>query len=352
MDKIKRKAGQIGGTRRAELLPADRRTEIARLAAEARWGGRPIRALHKGSFKEKFGVDVDCYVLDDAQKSAVISQRGMGEALGLYRSGNAITRFLSTKAIAKIAGAELIAKFENPVKFQWGSGGAEAPPSTVHGYDVALLIDLSNAIIAAESEGALPPQYTKVGRQAHIVVGASAKNGIKQLVYALAGYNPTAEEVISAFKLYVQEEARKYEPEFPNELYLEWHRLYNIPMPVRGKPWHFKYLTVRHIYHPLAQSSGKILELLRALKAKEGDRQNKLFQFLNDIGTKALRFHLGRVQEMAESSTDRYTYERKIVERFGGQQELELIVPAKEPPITNSPGPLFEHMESKKEAAN
>jgi hypothetical protein len=73
------------------------------------------------------------------------------------------------------------------LSFQWGTGGAEAPPSTVQGYDVALLIDLSNTIIAAESKGALPPQYAKVAKQAHIIVGASAKNGIKQLVYALAG---------------------------------------------------------------------------------------------------------------------------------------------------------------------
>jgi hypothetical protein len=34
------------------------------------------------------------------------------------------------------------------------------------------------------------------------------------LAYALAGYNPIAEEVIAAFKLYVQEEARDYEKEF------------------------------------------------------------------------------------------------------------------------------------------
>ena len=46
------------------------------------------------------------------------------------------------------------------------------------------------------------------------------------LVYALAGYNPTTEEVIQAFKVYVQEEARKYESEFPPELYQRWHDLY------------------------------------------------------------------------------------------------------------------------------
>lgn len=104
------------------------------------------------------------------------------------------------------------------------------------------------------------------------------------MVYALAGYNPTADEVIAAFKLYVQEEAKKYEPEFPNELYMQWHRLYGIPKPGRGKPWHFKYLTVNHIYYPLAESSGKLYALLKALKAKGGDQKAKLFQFLNTIG--------------------------------------------------------------------
>jgi len=85
---------------------------------------------------------------------------------------------------------------------------------------------------------------------------------------------------------------------------------------------------LRSIYFPLAKSSGKVLELLRALKAKEGDRQKKLFQFLNELGARMLRTHMGRVLEMAESSDDRYAYEKKIVDRFGGQQELDLIVPA------------------------
>src|SRR5262245_42647879 len=142
----------------------------------------------------------------------------MGETLGLS-GGRAIPRFVTSKAMTNIVGAELRKKFENPLKFQWGTGGADQPPATIHGFDVTLLIDLSNAIIAAESAGTLPKRYDKIAKQAHIIVGASAKNGIKHLVYALAGYNPTAEEVIAAFKLYVLEEAKKYEPEFPNELY-------------------------------------------------------------------------------------------------------------------------------------
>ena len=53
----------------------------------------------------------------------------------------------------------------------------------------------------------------------------------------------------------------------------------------------------------------------------DGDRSKKLFQFLNDIGARALRIQLGRVLEMAEDSPDRGTYERKITQRFGDQQE-------------------------------
>lgn len=296
----------------------------------ARWGAK---ATHRGNFQEQLGIDVDCYVLDDPEKTAVISQTGMAQALGLSPRGNALPRFLANKAMSESVSAELKKKIENPLKFQGITGGARAPPAKIHGFDSSLLLDLCDAIIA--SEKLLGNRYTNVARQAHLIVGASARLGIKGLVYALAGYNPSTEEVIAAFKLYVLEEAKKYEPEFPNELYMQWHRLYDLAVPDRGKPWYFKYLTVNHIYYPLAKSNGKLLVLLRAVKAKGGNRQKKLFQFLNDIGARALRMQLGRVLEMAESSPSKQTYERKIVERFGRQQEPELLAPSPstEPPL-------------------
>ena len=321
------KSGRVrSGIARAEALAPEQRSAIAQKAAIARWGVKPIGATHKGNFKENLGIDVECYVLDDAAKTAVISQRGIARVLGMGSGGRAFPRFLASKAMATAAGAELAEKVENPITFQWLSRGAGDPPRTIHGLDSALLIDICNAIIAADAGGSLKAtRYKNIVRQAHIVVGATAKNGIKGLVYSLAGYNPTAEEIIAAFKTYVVEEARKYEPEFPPQLYVEWHRLYNIPVPIRGKPWHFKHLTVNHIYHPLANSSGRVLELLRALRANDGDRQKKLFQFLNDIGVRALRMHLGRVLEMAEDSDNKDQYEQRITKRFGRQLELDLI---------------------------
>jgi P63C domain len=276
-------------------------------------------------------------VLDDDHKTAVIHQRGMGEALGLGEGGSRLTRFIGGKTIANYVGPELRAKLERPVIFQSPSSGHKSPSATTYGYDVTLLIDICKAVVTAESEGKLLASQAGIARQAHVILGASAKAGIKGLVYALAGYKPETEQVIAAFKLYVQEEARKYEQEFPNELYAQWHRLYHIPVPLRGKSWHLMHLTVRHIYYPLAKSNGKILELMRALKASDGDRKKKLFQFLNDVGARALRMHIGRVLEMAESSASKQEYDAKVVARFGGQQELELVIPGEQPTSSSQP---------------
>ncbi|MFT3664455.1 P63C domain-containing protein [Piscinibacter sp.] len=318
-----------GGVAVAAKMTKDQLSERARKGAVARWGGKPLRAIRKGNFKDDFGVDVDCYVMDDAQRTAVISQTGMAKVLGFSVRGNALPRFIASIAMAESVDADLRAKLEKPLLIQWGSGGAEQPPTTLHGYDAALLIEVCNAIADADRKGRLGKRYEKVVQQAAIINGASAKAGIKGLVYALAGYRPEIEEVIHAFKVYVQEEAKKYEAEFPNELYLAWQRLYKIPLPVRGKPWQFMHLTRKHIYFPLAKSNGKLLELLRALKAKDGEQKRYLFQFLNEIGARALRMQIGRVLEMAESSgDDERAYEAKIVERFGGQQEVDFAVPA------------------------
>jgi hypothetical protein len=309
----------MGGKARAEALSDEQKQEIARKAALARWGDRPIQAIRKGNFKEHFGIDVDCYVLDDAQKTAVITQSGMGKAIGLSVRGNAFPRFMASKAMSDSPGAQLRQKLSQPLKFQWSGPGAQ-PPTIIHGFDVTLLIDVCKAVIQVED--GLDRQQKHVAKQAHLILSASAKSGIKGLVWALAGYNPTAEEVITAFKAYVQEEAKKYEKEFPPELYEQWYKLYEIPVIVHGKPWEFKHLTVNHIYTPLARSNGKILQLVRAQKAKGGDRKKKLFQFLSEIGTRALRMQLGRVLEMAESSSNKEDYERKVLERFGDQREF------------------------------
>lgn len=319
-----------GGVARAEALSPEVRRAIARKAAKARWAAsKPMRATHKGSFSHEFGIDVDCFVLDDEQKTAVISQRGMAAALGLDKvSGAGLPRFIEGKKIAPYVGGDLAEKLSKPLIFQWDApvlNSAKKLAVAVHGYDVTILIDLCKAIITAQEDGNLLDRQKHIVKQAKIIVNASAKAGIKGLVYALAGYDATRQEVIAAFKLYVSEEAREYEKEFPDQLYAEWYRLYQLPKPQRNKPWKFRTLTLNHVYYPLAKSNGKILQLTRAQKAKSNDRWTKLHQFLSEVGTKALRTHLGQLLGIAQVSENQSQYERNVERIFGSQ--LELTIP-------------------------
>lgn len=179
------------------------------------------------------------------------------------------------------------------------------------GYDFRLL--------GASSFWLLIHNQVQIAKYARIILNASAKAGIKGLVYALAGYDATREETIASFKFYVREEAREYEKEFPDQLYEEWYRLYSLPRPERNRPWKFRQLTVDQVYKPLAKSNGRVLELTREQRDSSKTRYKKLHQFLSDIGVKALRTHLGQLLGIARISKSRQEYESHFQTLFHEQ---------------------------------
>ena len=306
-----------GGVARTNRLSKDRRVAIARKAATTRWGHK---AIHKGNFKKEFGIDAECYVLDDEYKTAVITQLGMGEILGLGSGGSRLPRFMFNKTMSEYIWPELRDKIENPIAFHIVSAG-QSGKIRANGYDAAVLVDICRAILNASAEKKRINPAVVV--QASIILGASAKSGIQGLVYALAGYDRTKEDVIEAYKMYVKEEAREYEREFTPELYEEWYRLYGLQKPIRGRPWEFKYLTIDHIYKPLARSSGKVFDLAKSNKAVNGTASDKIHQFLSEIGVKALRTQIGKITGIATVSQSREEYERHIEEKILGQQSLK-----------------------------
>lgn len=309
-----------GGAVVAAKMTEAQRKERARKGSLARWG---LKATHKGNFKDDFGIDVDCYVLNDAQKTAVISQRGMATALSLGSGGTGLPKFVEGKTVSKALGLEIIEKVSKPMIFKGDIPGVKAPPiGDVHGYDVGLLIDICKALVLAQSRGELLTSHAKIVAQANVILAASAKAGIQGLVYALAGFDRTREEIIEAYKMYVRNEAREYEREFSPELYEQWHRLYGLAKLDRGRPWEFRYLTIDHIYKPLANSHGKVFDLAKSSKAENGERTDKIHQFLSEIGVKALRTQVGKIMGIASVSENREQYEKFISEKVFGQKPL------------------------------
>ena len=285
-----------------------------------------LLATHRGNFKKDFGIDVDCYVLNDERHTAVISNRGMARSLGMSDRGNSITNLVQSKSLSEIITSAdgLREKLSNPLIFKDSLSADGKLNPIVHGYDVTILIDLCQAIKKANEEGKLAPNQKHIARQAGIIVAASAKAGIKGLVYALSGYDVTREEIISSFKRFVAQEARGYEKEFPDELYKEWYRLYQEKRPKKNKPWRFMHLTNSQVYKPLARSNGRLLKLLKVHKREYGNKNNRLHQFLAEIGVKALRQHLGQLLAIAKLAKSRVEYECNFEKLFSDQLPLDL----------------------------
>ena len=278
-------------------------------------------ASHKANFKEVFGVDVDYYVLKDKQR--LISKTGMASAIGQKSPrGNTFLRVMERQNISKHVSAELREKIENPVIFQ--SLDLSAKPS--HGYDATILIDVCNAIIRAEQAGDLMPSQRDMFLQAQIINGASAKGGIVFLGDKLAGYDAGRQEYIELYKQFIREEAAKYEPEFSNEFYDLFYRLYGLEKgKYKNHPQFFAGLTRKYVYQPLANSNGAILENLDAKNPiiYKGGRKYKMFQFLEDVGVKALRSHLGQIIGIGKVSSNNAEFKKNFTKAFGNQIELD-----------------------------
>lgn len=315
MSEENKKGKSKGGVARAKSLTPEQRKEIAKKGAMARWKDKPFKATHKGNFMDEFGIDTECYVLNDEAKTVVVTKKGLAQLLGIGDTGKTVDELLKTQYMSDFSDRDLMAKIENPYVFQYS--GQSKNINNAHGFDITVIVDIGKALIEARDAGVLHSSRLRAADAAQKLINASAKSGIKGVAYALAGYRPEVQEVIDAFKAFVREEARQYEKEFPDELYEEWYRLYGLNRPEKGRPIRFGQLTNMQIYVPLAKSKGKILEQIRASRDENGKQSDKLHLFLSEIGVKALRQHIGKLLGVAAMSDTKEEYEKGIEKVFG-----------------------------------
>ncbi|MFN6817201.1 P63C domain-containing protein [Proteus mirabilis] len=297
-----------GGIARSRSLTASQRSAQAKSGAIARWG---YKATHMGNFKDLFGIDAECYVLNDDKKTPVVTKTGLAELLGLGHHARDVDQVLSSKYMSDFRDLELMEKMKNPFKFQFTSKSKTVHQA--HGYDISVIVDIGKALIEAREAGSLPTARLGAANASQKLINASAKSGITGVAYALAGYRPEVQEVIDAFKAFVREEAMQYEKEFPDELYEAWYKIYQLNRPERGRPFLFSKLTNEQIYIPLAKSNGKILDLARKNKDENGKKGDKIHQFLAEVGVKALKQQIGKVLAVSELFDDKESYEAALM---------------------------------------
>lgn len=257
------------------------------------------------------GAVIDCYVLED--ETRVLSQRGMFKGLGVTRggprtekepsnTGAELPRFASQKWINPFISSELEAALKNPIFFQ--------PPTghTGYGYPAECLVDICDAIIEADKQGATTERQQPMVDNALALIRGFAKVGIVALVDEATGYQELRARTALAdiLESFLSDYKQKWTKTFPEDFYRQIYRL-------RGwewKPWTTRRPSVianwtdNFVYDRIAPG---LTEELRNKNPTNpsGERLTKHHQWLNpEFGHPKLKEHIsGVVALMRASST-------------------------------------------------
>ena len=262
MDKDKRKAGKIGGTRRAEILPPERRSEIARKAAAARWGTLREAISREGTLKIG-GAEIECYVLDD--ETRVLARAAFVRAIGRtgkVKGGRRYDEELQTPAFLT---AENLKPFwpshldgnSKPIFFTYD--GRE-----MIGYKAELLPDVCDIFADADRAGVLRANQRHIADACRLLSRGLTRVGIIGLVDEATGYqrDRAANALAEILEKFIAKELRPWVHTLPDEFYAELFRLRGLDFPEESvkRPQYFGHLTNDIIYRRLAP---EILERLK-----------------------------------------------------------------------------------------
>jgi hypothetical protein len=316
-----------GGSARAKSLTSEQRREIARQAAQARWAriSDPNRlpvATHYAPLQIG-AVTVDAYRLDDGRR--MLSKAAMASALGLQsKGGNAFLRSLTRPAIKSRVSGSLWYTIENPQHFKRHPDDSGPKDVIVDGYEGTVLIDVCEVLIDAGRADVLHSSQAFLAYNAEIIVRSAAKLGIVGLIDEAVGFKDRAkDEYRNLFQQFIRNEWAQWHKEFPDQFADMLYNLYGMRRadPTSTKhPRFFAKFTRKFIYHPLANSRGKILEMLddkNPVVYANGGRRYKLFQFLSEeVGMPAIRAHLWQVIGIGNAATSLKHFERSFYRAF------------------------------------
>jgi len=300
-----------GGFARAAAISPERRREIARKAADARWAADLPEAIYEGDF-QLGDKKIICAVLED--ETRIITQATFLRALGRSRSPKAgagvlsnvdeLPFFLQAKALKPFIDNELVASTK-PIFYRTRSGGRGV------GYNALALKRVADAYLlfrngCLSNKGTIPVRYQHMILAADLVIRGSAEVGIVALVDEATGYQNfrhrlALQEILDSF---LRKELAAWAKRFPDEFYKQIYRL-------RGWEWRGRkvnppqivaHYTKDFVYERLGPGIREELER-RMPQTRSGRRKGKLHQlFTDDIGHPALAQHLHAVTAFMRAS--------------------------------------------------
>ncbi|MCX6967105.1 MAG: P63C domain-containing protein [Verrucomicrobia bacterium] len=287
----------LGGEARKKALSAEQRAEIAKKAADARWG---LPVSHFEGEIELGTAKIPCAVVEiNGETVRLINSAGFMKALGRPWKGSYkrtdMPNFLEAKNLEPFISKELRGVLDM-VEYRTESG------SSKQGYRAEIVPLACEAYLSArDTPGALHSSQQNVAKACEIIMRSLAKLGILALVDEATGYQEIRDRkaLQKILEKYIKDDWAKWTRRFPLEFYQHLFRLKNLNIHVSGnsvKPSYVGHWTNDIVYDRLAPGIKKRLREVNPKNETTGRRTRKHHQHLTeDIGIPELQQYLSNV---------------------------------------------------------
>ena len=314
---LKDPAKVAAGKARSAGMTPERRSEIARRAAAAKWG--TLReAISREGVVSVGSVELQCYVLDD--ETRVLARASFVKAIGRTGKVKGGRKFDEEFQTPVFLTAENLKPFfppdieanSKPILFTLGD-------TQMIGYRAELLPDVCDIFSDAERAGKLRKNQFHIAEACRVLSRGLTRVGIIGLIDEATGYQYTraANALAQILEVYIAKELQPWVYTFGNEFYQQMFRLRGLDYTkdtVR-RPQYFGHLTNDIIYRRLAPG---VLEELKRTEPTlpSGKRRGTLHQRLTpDLGHPKLREHLASVTTIMALSDDYDDFRGKLNKR-------------------------------------
>lgn len=322
-DQLKGRA--VGAKKLADSMTPEQRKERASKAADARWKKRksgatprsdslPV-ALYKGAL-DLLGADIPCYVLNNGQR--VIGRTAYTEALTKIKGGGDLEKYLGVSSLRPFIDMDLV--LEGMVAFSLPE--VEGLERNVKGLPADLAVEIWRGFVNAmaahlvSEEKVLTARQMEMAIHASALLGACAKVGLDALIDEATGaqYDRASDALRVKLRAYLEDEMRKWEKTFPDDLWIEFARLTNWKGTVTQRPKYWGKLVMELVYGYLDSDVAKWLKD----NAPEPKKGQNYHQWLSgQYGLKKLVEHIWMLIGTARTCENMVELRRKMAEMNG-----------------------------------
>ena len=315
---------KLGGMARSRSLSAQERSRIAREAAKKRWSEANVNAIAGSPDKPITlgGIQVPCYVLEDGRR--VIATNGVLDALEMARGGamvkgmNRLELFAAQNRLSPFVSKDLLARIADPIRFRVGN-------NTSHGFESDDLIDLAEAVIAADNAGVLQKQQRAIAHRCRVITSGLTRIGLIALIDEATGYQKRrdADELQKILTAYVLPEHRPWLQVVPEEFTDEIYRVYGWQRKAQNRGPRYAGKLIRQLVYE--KMPKPILPALDEQNPSEkGYRKRKHHQFLTPKqGLDHFRSQIITIMTLLRISGNKKEFKTHLRRLYSPQAEFE-----------------------------